>query len=392
MIPVEEFWALVDQSLTDGSCLGVTLSKPHGTDEAIPERLTIRPTIVRRARVFQWASRRDNRETHENLTPEATGQRLRDLLGSSYADAHIFTTTADLEARSRPDGRLTVTRGLPTRAVSPLAHNRAKPYLIPENVPCRFLAEIGVMTPSGQVRAPMRAKFRQINRFLELVNSELDHLRPTGVLRVVDFGCGKSYLTFALHRLLTEIRQREVEMVGLDRDPGIIERCSQLTATLGCGGLQFRRGDIASQDISGPVDVVVSLHACDTATDDVLAEAVRLQAELILAVPCCQHELTGMLHVGGLRPLLRHGILQERFASMMTDGLRAQALEACGYKTQIVEFIDPEETPKNLLLRAVRREPDVPRDERERRLYRQLKETLGLTDIAADRIMAVKTS
>ncbi|MBC7819427.1 MAG: SAM-dependent methyltransferase [Planctomycetaceae bacterium] len=238
------------------------------------------------------------------------------------------------------------------------------------------------MTPSGQVKAAKQAKFRQVNRFLEFVDDVLPELPQAGALRIIDFGCGKSYLTFALHYLLTELRGREVDIIGLDLKAEVVRDCQRIAENLGCHGLQFEVGDIAGYAAPGVVDMSVSLHACDTATDAAIAQAVRWQAKVILAVPCCQHEVFGLLPDDSLPGLLRHGILKERFAALATDALRAALLEAVGYRTQVVEFIDLEHTPKNLLLRAVR--TDFPATEATER-YERLKAQLGLREFELER-------
>ena len=388
MIPVEEFWAQLDGALADGSCLGTTLSKRRSAAVEVPEKWTVRPTTVKGARVFQWAARSSNRETHENLPADRTAERIRQLLGTSYEHAHVFTAHADFDVRVGQDGCWAVRRSGATQFAGTLDHNRPKTRLIPENVPCRFLAEIGVMTPAGKVRASKMGKFRQINRFLELVDDVWDHLPAHGPLRVVDFGCGKSYLTFAIHHLLTGIHHREASILGFERRADVVDQCARLSSRLGCQGLEFRAGEISALHLEGPIDLAVSLHACDTATDDALAQAVAGQAAVIMAVPCCQHELAPLLRTAELAPLHRHGILHEQFASLATDSLRAQALEACGYKTQVVEFVDLEHTSKNLLLRAVRRPAHQRNDAEARAGYEEFKQTLGLTRIASDRIIA----
>lgn len=392
MIPVDEFWTLLDGSLADGSFLGTTFSKRRPNAIQSPERLIVRPTTVKSRPAFQWVSRSENRETHENLPPDLTGRHMRELLGTTYEHAHFFTTKADFEVRIAEDGLLRIRRGRPTKTAASLTHNRSKTYLLPENVPCPFLTEIGVMTPAGRVRASKYAKFRQINRFLELVDDVADALPPTGLLRIVDFGCGKSYLTFALHHLLTNLRHRDVDILGLDRKCDVVEDCARLAKRLDCRGLGFRVGEIAGQRIDGTVDLAVSLHACDTATDDALAQAVRWKASVIFAVPCCQHELAGAIHVDGFSSLQSHGVLNERFASLATDALRARALEACGYKTQVVEFIDLEHTAKNLLIRAVRQLQQAHGDDAASAAYREFKKVLGVTDVAADRIVAAASA
>jgi SAM-dependent methyltransferase len=239
------------------------------------------------------------------------------------------------------------------------------------------------MTAGGQVRRSMMHKFRQINRFLELVDDIVPSLETGRELRVVDFGCGKSYLTFALHHLLTAIHGRAVRIIGLDRKSDVVRHCAEIAGRLECRGLEFREGDIAGHQESEPVDLAVSLHACDTATDDALAQALRWQSRVILAVPCCQHELARSMASRELAALSRHGILHERFAALATDALRALVLEISGYSTQVVEFIDLEHTAKNVLIRAVRRDRDDP-SLRDARLaeYKALLQALGIEDDA----------
>ncbi len=247
------------------------------------------------------------------------------------------------------------------------------------------------MTPTGQVKSSMTHKFRQINRFLELVDDIVPSLETGRVLRVVDFGCGKSYLTFALHYLLTEIHGRTVHIVGLDKKPDVVRHCADLAGRLNCDGLEFREGDIAEHRESNPVDLAVSLHACDTATDGALAQAIRWKSRVILAVPCCQHEFAKQLDSRELAPLLGHGILRERFAAIATDALRSLVLEIAGYATQVVEFIDMEHTAKNILIRAVRRNQS---DARQRAVYYEeyqaLKRLLGIETPAIERAAQVR--
>ena len=240
------------------------------------------------------------------------------------------------------------------------------------------------MTPDGTVRKSRYDKFRQVNRFLELVDDVVPALRSDGKLQIVDFGCGKSYLTFAIHHLLTELRGREVEIVGLDLKDDVIEACSSLAARSGADGLHFQQGEIGSFDAREKVDLVVSLHACDTATDDALAQAVRWQADVILAVPCCQKEAYRQIRSAVLAPLLQHGLAKERFAALVTDTLRAQLLELQGYRAQLVEFVPLEHTAKNVLIRAVK---GAPAGVEVRRAYEELRDSLGL-EPALERLLS----
>jgi SAM-dependent methyltransferase len=236
------------------------------------------------------------------------------------------------------------------------------------------------MTSEGKVRASRYGKFRQLNRFLELVDDVVPHLPEGRPLRIVDFGSGKAYLTFALYQHLHEGRGFDLDVLGLDLKADVVERCNALAKTLGYEALRFEVGDIAGYEGIDAVDLVISLHACDTATDAALERAVRWNAEVILAVPCCQHELAGQLEADGRTPaaLLEHGIVRERFAALATDALRAKLLEAVGYRTQIVEFVDLEHTAKNVLIRAVRRraggDPAGALQE-----YRELRDSLGVS-------------
>ena len=235
-----------------------------------------------------------------------------------------------------------------------MAHNRAKDYILRDGTPYPFLVAIGVMTGEGKVRAAMYHKFRQINRFLELVRDIVPHLPARDPLTIVDFGCGKSYLTFALHHFLKTELGRTVEITGVDRKETVVADCAALAERLACEGLRFVSGEISGFERETSVDLAISLHACDTATDDALSAAVGWNARVILAVPCCQHEVAPQVAAKELAPLLKHGILKERFAALATDSLRALWLESQGYKTQIVEFIETEHTPKNLLIRATK--------------------------------------
>jgi SAM-dependent methyltransferase len=352
------------------------LSKPR--DRGLPAKVTVEPVELRHELVFQFTVQLHDRVAHENLAPDEARERLG-LLLADYGQGLLQTPEADWQVLGEK-----VLRRPPTRKAGARDHDRRKQYLLDEGTPVPFLVELGVMTPDGTVRRSRYDKFRQVNRFLELVDDVVPSLRPDGTLRIVDFGCGKSYLTFAIHHLLTEIRGREVEIVGLDLKADVIEACSALADRAGAGGLRFEQGDIASYDAGDRVDLVVSLYACDTATDEALAQAVRWKADAILAVPCCQKEAYRQLESSLLAPLLRHGLAKERFAALVTDTLRAQLLELHGYRAQLVEFVSLEHTAKNVLIRAVK---GSPAGEEARRAYEELRDSLGL-DPALERMLS----
>ena len=242
----------------------------------------------------------------------------------------------------------------PKEKVQIQAHNRVKQYILREGVPVPFLIDLGVMNEQGKIVHARYDKFRQINRFLEFIEDILPRLSRDREVTILDFGCGKSYLTFAMYYYLRELKGYDVNIIGLDLKTDVIEKCNSLAGRYGYEKLHFYHGDIADYEGVSSVDMVVTLHACDTATDYALAKAVEWGAEVILSVPCCQHEINKQIKNEMLEPVLRYGILKERMSALITDAVRANLLESKGYETQILEFIDMEHMPKNLLIRAVR--------------------------------------
>ena len=224
---------------------------------------------------------------------------------------------------------------------------------MPENEPIPFLIELGVQAEDGRIRDKKQKKFRQINRFLEFIRDVSDKLPKDKELTIVDFGCGKSYLTFAMYYYLKIMNGYRVRMIGLDLKSDVIQHCNELAKRFGYEELTFLEGDISSFEGVNQVDMVVTLHACDTATDFALAKAVGWKAKVILSVPCCQHEVNRQIANETLAPLFSYGLIKERMAALVTDAMRAEYLKREGYDTQILEFIDMEHTPKNILIRAI---------------------------------------
>lgn len=301
----------------------LVLSAPQadtaGDTDRPPPRFTVRTVQLKDRLQLQWTARTGSREVHENLPLKESLTRLESLFPQIYREANLLTTEADAQFRSRNGKTVKARQKSNQRAAPPVSHNRTKNYLIPEGQPCPFLEAIGVMTPDGRVKASMTHKFHQINRFLELVNDILPHLPAEGPIRVVDFGSGKSYLTFALHHLLVGVHHREVEILAIDQNAEVIETCRGLCERLQLSGIEFAAQSIASVEQSGPVHLAVALHACDGATDQALSQAVRWKSDVILAVPCCQHEVAKSIESAPLELLLRHGILKERFSALATD-------------------------------------------------------------------------
>jgi SAM-dependent methyltransferase len=341
--------------LSSEAFIDASLSAPAQSGADAVRRVEVRPVTVRGKRMVQFAYRTSTQITHRNIPPVEAASHFLELLATDFRSASIRSTERVFHVTVTASGDLSIRQG--SQASSPVAatHDRAKRYVIPEGAPCAFLQRLGVMTEAGRVIAAKQAKFRQINRYLEMVADVIRALPATGPLRVIDFGSGKSYLTFALHHFMHAVLEREVSITGLDLKREVIAECEEIARDLDAEGLSFEVGDIAGYAPNTPIDMVVSLHACDTATDDALERAVEWGARVILAAPCCQHELARQIASDAMRPILKHGILRERLAAIVTDALRAQRLEMAGYKVQVLEFIETEHTPKNLLIRAVKR-------------------------------------
>lgn len=342
------------ESVLNRELISITLSNPKRRES--PAKVKLRPLLLRGELLFQRTATVGPKELHQNDSPQQALSWLVTAIPQEYRQTQILTPAQTITLLSNKRGEVAIRRS-PNRqspAARALDHNRKKQYLLQEGCPVPFLVDLGVMTPQGKVVAAKYDKFRQINRFLEFLQDILPHLPRDREITVLDFGCGKSYLTFAVYHYLHTLLGLAVRVIGLDLKEDVIAACNRLSQSYGYQGLTFLQGDIASYQGVSQVDLVITLHACDTATDHALAKAVGWGARVILSVPCCQHELNTQLDCPPLEPVLRYGLLRERMAALLTDGIRAQYLEAQGYQTQILEFIDMEHTPKNILIRAVK--------------------------------------
>lgn len=329
------------------------------------QKLKIRPVLIREELLFQETAYRGTQAFHENFTAEQLTDRICTALQEQFRQGEFSAKTLQATALVSKKGKLTLkvknsgkaprTAASEEEELQALAHNRTKHYILEEGKPVDFLVGLGVQTPDGRVTRARFDKFRQINRYLEFIEDVIDELPKDRTIRIIDFGCGKSYLTFAMYYYLHELQHRDIQVTGLDLKTDVIKHCNELAEKLGYDRLKFERGDISTYEGTDVADMVVTLHACDLATDYALDKAVKWGARVILAVPCCQHELNRQIKCDPLKPVLKYGIIKERVAALLTDALRANLLEQQGYETQILEFIDMEHTPKNLLIRAVKK-------------------------------------
>ena len=321
-------------------------------------KVKIRPVLLKDKLYFQESAYVGTKVFHENYLPEEIVKKTEDYLRNVFKQAQIETMDFQAVVLVSKKGKVTVKKHAVKNAVCEtvnLEHNRKKQYILDTDNTIDFLVDLGIQDKNGNVNKSRYDKYRQINRYLEFVRDILPHLDKEKQIRIIDFGCGKSYLTFALYYYLHEMLGYNLSVVGLDLKEDVIKNCNALSQKYGYDNLRFIRGDIATYEDTQDVDMVVSLHACDTATDFALLKAISWNAKVIFAVPCCQHEVNRQLQSELLAPVLKYGLLKERMAALLTDAVRANMLEEMGYDTDVLEFIDMEHTPKNILIRGVKR-------------------------------------
>jgi SAM-dependent methyltransferase len=339
------------KALDEDTFIEAIWSNPRKKQE-MPQKIVGKKIMLKEQAFFQFNLMNQNKSFHENILLAEVVEPLK-AYTLQYKQLQLYTSSQDYTVLVGKKGNTHITKATPTKTkATSLSHNRQKNYLIETSTSATFLKALGLMGKNETINPSKYDKYKQINKYLEFIDNLIPSL-PEGPLRIVDFGCGKSYLTFAMYHYLHEIKGKEVEVIGLDLKEDVILFCQKLAKELGYNKLFFQIGDIGSYTTDQTIDLVVSLHACNTATDAALLQAVNWKAKAILAVPCCHHEAYGQIKNDLLDPILKHGILKERIASLVTDGLRAQMLEAYGYKVSVMEFIDMQHTPKNILIRAI---------------------------------------
>ena len=343
-------------------------------------KIKVRPVMIRDSLYFQVSRYTDKQVFHENMTAEDALETLSGWILHDFRQAQIRMQDEMVTVLVSKKGKATIkSKKAACVETQNLEHNRKKQYIIEEGTAVPFMIDLGVMTESGKIIRTRYDKYRQINRFLEFIEDILPELPTDRTVHIIDFGCGKSYLTFAMYYYLKVLKHYDIRITGLDLKQKVIEDCQALADRYGYDGLQFLCGDIADYNGTDEVDMVVTLHACDTATDYALYKAVKWHASVILSVPCCQHELNRKMQCETLSGAFQYGLIKERTAALMTDAMRGQLLEMKGYKTQLLEFIDMEHTPKNILIRGVKSKGLLPKAARKQQMenYQKCRDFFG---------------
>lgn len=344
---------IISKAIDGGTLLKIifTVKRKKSTEY---KKIALRPVTIKGELMYQAEYHFDKKVTHRNISFHEILDFSESVIKNEFKQINILMENEDIQIlASKPDRPKIIRQENKTaRKPANLSHNRKKQYIINEGEPCDFLIKLGVMSPEGKIFKKHYAKFRQINRFLEIADDSFKNLPSSGTLRIIDFGCGKSYLTFALYYYLKQVRERDVEIIGLDLKKDVIDFCNKIATELRYTDLKFITGDIADYRSNG-ADMVVTLHACDTATDYALINAVHWNSKVILSVPCCQHELFSQIENPINEPMLKHGIIKDKFTELLTDGLRGLKLEAMGYDVNMIEFTSLEHTSKNIMIKAV---------------------------------------
>lgn len=342
----------------------------NSTDPERIKKVKIRPVLIKGEVLFQITEYCGQKVLHQNVTGTEVLEKLEEWFTGLFKQAQISAKDANVTILVSKKGKATIKiknktqkedsiEWDPLKPVGIASHNRVKQYILKEGVGVPFLIDLGIMTSEGKIVKSKYDKYKQINRFLEFIEDILPNLDKDKEISIIDFGCGKSYLTFAMYYYLKELQGYNVKITGLDLKEDVIAKCNELKERYGYDKMQFLKGDIASYEGTNQVDMVVTLHACDTATDYAMYKATIWGAKVILSVPCCQHELNKQISCEEIGSILQHGLIKERMAALFTDALRAKLLETLGYKVQVMEFIDMEHTPKNILIRAVKSKTEI---------------------------------
>ncbi|MEG1782570.1 MAG: SAM-dependent methyltransferase [Oscillospiraceae bacterium] len=317
-------------------------------------KVSIKPFLNDNQVKYQLEYTVDKQVTHKNIEENALADEVSDLLSQVFTQCVIYGEEFDYHVNCFND-KIKTKSFPPSKKVTIHLHNKQKEYILNEGENIDFLIYLGVMTKDLKVVKAKYNKFRQINKYLELLSPSIESLPKDRPIKIVDFGCGKAYLTFALYYYVVKILGRQAYITGLDLKEDVIDFCNNVSKQLNYETLEFQKGDIKDYSRTQDVDMVIMLHACDNATDEGIVQSLKFNAKIIIAVPCCQHEFFKQIDNENLKPMLQFGIIKERLSALATDSLRAQLLKAVGFEVGVMEFIDTEHTPKNIAIRAVKK-------------------------------------
>lgn len=380
---MEKLKELIEKIICSEELIMAVFSNLRRRDNISYNKVEVQPVLIQGEIKYQFTYEFEKKVNHKNLNIEETIEELEYLYYDKFRQIMMFTEAADYQILISKKRKVKMIKQKPTRTKGDMSHNRQKQYILENNKKHDFLIRLGVMNKDGKVNPTRYDKFRQINRFLELVEDVIPTIEKEDTINIIDFGCGKSYLTFGLYYYLVEILNLDVNIIGLDLKEDVIQFCNVVAQDLNYDGLKFIHGDIADYEDVDQVDMVVTLHACDIATDAALVKAIDWNAKAILSVPCCQHELYSKIDNEILEPMLKHGIIKERMSSLITDSLRGNILEIMDYDVQLVEFIDMEHTHKNILIRAIKGNSLNKSESKEK--YLELKNFWKLEDLFIER-------
>ncbi len=350
---MNELKQIVEEKVKNNEIVKITMSN-NKNKSAEFSKITVQPINKKSSVIYQISYFFGTQVKHENVATNVT-DKILNLIYLGYKQTDINTINSNIKVLTNKKGKhKIIVKNVENKSNLQTSHNKQKNYLLPENTPIQFLIELNIMNKDGYVFSDKRKKFKQINKFLEMLESINDSINENSY--IVDIGCGKSYLTFATYYYFNVIKNKNVHIVGLDLKEDVIKNCDDLAKKLNYANAQFHCVDVKDFKFTQDIDLCISLHACNTATDYALYNSIVWNAKAILSVPCCQHELFSQIDDNALKPMLKHGIFKERFCAMLTDTLRSLILEKHGYKSNIIEFIDMEHTPKNTMIKAIKKQ------------------------------------
>ena len=351
------------KEITGQEIIKVVISNKKNKDEKY-NKIVILLKKNSKKTYYQIEKYTDTQVFHENIELDMLEEKLLEFMEEKYKQLSAWGTNINFELKISKKNKVFLSKKKSDNSdIVIKGHNKQKNYILKEGTIIQPLIDLGIFTKEGKVINSQYDKYKQINRFIEIIDDEVKK-NNLEELTVLDFGCGKSYLTFVLYYYFTEIKNIKVKMIGLDLKADVIKKCNEIAKKYNYENLSFELGDINGFKYNNKVDMVITLHACDTATDYALYNAIKWNTKMIFSVPCCQHEFNSQMKPENLSILSRYGIIKERVSALMTDSVRANLLECVGYKTQLLEFIDISHSPKNILIRASKANVSIEKKEK----------------------------